>query len=586
MKGLQLQVDKLQGLLAAKRAYDEAIVSINKCLDAGALTPGEAEAQRAEADAALNAAKEASGVAATRTDIDTQEGEEKENPAGEKSKKSKRGRPAGSKNASKTRMDDLSDATLAAVCSDLDLAPAVGSESSVREQRMRGIHTASGSTAKLPKTSLDRLSVATLKFICTDRKLPTSGEDMDRQIYIDRILTGLPGKKRSSQLEKKNVGGHTASVDLKVEGGGGGQEAAMSSCSIDKARDQMPLKDMSAGKQPEKNNITAADDTLLEEKSEESQKRKQRSVGQTTKAPTTMQATATEQTTGLAANAFTAVLAAVPADSWSRTWPAERTMMLRMSSKSVRDIVDKLRPPAFVRWRMSFLDDRLNGTGTERKHFVFRQLTALTAVCHITTLELFFDDSLTEGKQRRIQKRNWTSHLCRVRGHDVERLAGVLAECPALTHLNLRYNAIGECRVLAYHQLQDGRLAKVLGQCRVLSYLNLSWNKIGAAGAGKLAGVLGQCRALAHLDLSWNWIGDAGAESLAGVLAQCAALAHLNLSDNGIGDDGAVRLAGVLAQCPALTHLNLKSHYIRFGDDGEERLTAAWRGERRNLVLE
>ena len=85
MKGLQLQVDKLQGLLAAKRAYDEAILSINKCVDAGALTPGEAEAQRAEADAALNAAKEASGVAATRTDIDTQEGEEKENPAGEKS---------------------------------------------------------------------------------------------------------------------------------------------------------------------------------------------------------------------------------------------------------------------------------------------------------------------------------------------------------------------------------------------------------------------------------------------------------------------------------------------------------------------
>jgi hypothetical protein len=156
-------------------------------------------------------------------------GEKEENPAGEgEREKSKRGRPSGSKNANKTRIDDLSDATLAAVCLDLDLAPAVGSESSVREQRIRGIHAASGSTAKLPKTNLDGLSVATLKLICADRKLPTSGEDKDTKIYTDRILAGLPGKKPSSQLENRNVDGHAAPADLKVEGGkGGGQDGAM-----------------------------------------------------------------------------------------------------------------------------------------------------------------------------------------------------------------------------------------------------------------------------------------------------------------------------------------------------------------------
>ena len=78
--------------------------------------------------------------------------------------------PAGFKNANKTRIDDVSDATLAAVCADLDLAPAVVSEGSVKEQRMRCIHAASGSTAKLP----------------------TCGQDMERQVYIDRILAGLP----------------------------------------------------------------------------------------------------------------------------------------------------------------------------------------------------------------------------------------------------------------------------------------------------------------------------------------------------------------------------------------------------------
>ncbi len=110
------------------------------------------------------------------------------------------------------------------------MAPAVGSESSVREQRIRGIHAASGSTAKLPKTNLDVLSVTTLKLICVDRKLPTSGEDKDGKIFIDRILAGLPGKKPSSQHENRTLDGQAASgsADLKIEGGGGGgQDEAM-----------------------------------------------------------------------------------------------------------------------------------------------------------------------------------------------------------------------------------------------------------------------------------------------------------------------------------------------------------------------
>ena len=82
-------------------------------------------------------------------------------------------------------------------------------------------------------------------------------------------------------------------------------------------------------------------------------------------------------------------------------------------------------------------------------------------------------------------------------------------------------------------------------------------NYIGEGGAERLAGVLGQCTALAHLNLRINEIGPAGAQSLAGVLGQCAELAHLDLCQNSIGPDGAESLAGVLAQCPALAHLDL-----------------------------
>ena len=85
------------------------------------------------------------------------------------------------------------------------------------------------------------------------------------------------------------------------------------------------------------------------------------------------------------------------------------------------------------------------------------------------------------------------------------------------------------------------RLAGVLAKCRALVHVNLWNNQIGAGGAESVAGVLGQCSALAHLNQWNNGIG-AGAESLAGVLGQCAALAHLNLGNNFIEAVGKERL--------------------------------------------
>jgi hypothetical protein len=131
----------------------------------------------------------------------------------------------------------------------------------------------------------------------------------------------------------------------------------------------------------------------------------------------------------------------------------------------------------------------------EKRLFVLRQLTAMTARCRITTLEL---------------------RSCAITGPHAEWLVGgVLAQCRALVHLDLSENLFGS----------DGAesFAGVLGQCLSLAHLNLSRNRIGDAGAKSLAGVLSQCPALAHL------LCKTGAEILAGVLAQCAALAHLDL---------------------------------------------------------
>ena len=48
-------------------------------------------------------------------------------------------------------------------------------------------------------------------------------------------------------------------------------------------------------------------------------------------------------------NAFTAALGAVPVVDWWRTWAAGRTIMLRKTSKRVKEVVDKMRLPAVIR---------------------------------------------------------------------------------------------------------------------------------------------------------------------------------------------------------------------------------------------
>jgi Ran GTPase-activating protein (RanGAP) involved in mRNA processing and transport len=301
--------------------------------------------------------------------------------------------------------------------------------------------------------------------------------------------------------------------------------------------DPASRQDRRAGKEPE--------GTGTSEKGEQR-------AAQTERTRTTSQ-TPTTQPALLAADGFAAALGALPPDDWSRTWAACRTNMLRSTSKRVKEVVDKMRLPAVVRLSRSFWDDARNGTEKEKRQFVLRQLTGMSARCSITTLEL---------------------RRCAITGPHAEWLAGgVLAQCRALVHLDLSENNIGP----------DGAesLAGVLAQCPALTFLDLSGNQFGDPGAESLAGVLGQCTALTHLDLMDNQMRPAGARSLAGVLAQCTALADLNLFSNQIGEAGADSLAGVLGQCTALAHLDLGYNGIEAV--GERRLRASWRGQASGL---
>jgi hypothetical protein len=252
----------------------------------------------------------------------------------------------------------------------------------------------------------------------------------------------------------------------------------------------------------------------------------------------------------LASDALAAVLGAVPSDDWCRALASlgvdegrpNRTMVLRMTSKRVKDALDKLRPPTTAILSRAFWQDVRNGNEVERLEHILAQLEKMASRCRITRLVLQSGDYSAKPKH------------CGMTCQDAGRLAGVLVQCPGLFCLELGINQIGD----------EGaaRLAVALSGCSVLSTLNLSRNQIGKEGARRLAEVLPKCPALSMLILGYNRIGPGGAGRLAGVLSQCQALHSLDLCSNQIGDEGAGWLAGVLPQCPKLTNLRLNKNRI------------------------
>ena len=113
------------------------------------------------------------------------------------------------------------------------------------------------------------------------------------------------------------------------------------------------------GKQPDEGSVVTSWDTAAAENEVHSSghtHRKSMRLKEIYAVCTTSQATQT-QAALLAADAFAATLEAVPAEDWCRTWAAGRTIMLRKTSKRVKEIVDKMRLPVVVRLSRSFWDD-------------------------------------------------------------------------------------------------------------------------------------------------------------------------------------------------------------------------------------
>ncbi len=80
---------------------------------------------------------------------------------------------------------------------------------------------------------------------------------------------------------------------------------------------------------------------------------------------------------------------------------------------------------------------------------------------------------------------------------DAAKLGGVLAQCPALEHLELIGIRFDRTQAAAFDVVARG-----LTQCTSLTHLRFRDMMMTTGVADCLAGVLGQCPVLAHLDLS------------------------------------------------------------------------------------
>ncbi len=213
--------------------------------------------------------------------------------------------------------------------------------------------------------------------------------------------------------------------------------------------------------------------------------------------------------------------------------------MLRMTSKRVKDAVDKLRLPTVLSLNKAFWNNVRYGTPADKLQHILTQLEKMTYKCSMTKLVL-------SGLPR--------AAACSMSCQDVERFAGVLEQCTALSDLTLDCAAVGAEGA--------GILAGVLSQSpaqSTLRSLSLYYNRIGDDGVGRFAKVLSRLFTLA---LGSNQIGDEGLGTLARVLPQCLDLGMLCLGGNLIRDEGAERLAGVLPECPRLLFLFLENNQI------------------------
>lgn len=316
-------------------------------------------------------------------------------------------------------------------------------------------------------------------------------------------------------------------------------------------------------------------------------------------------------------------LSIIPTEDLSRTWSANRTIMLRITSKQIKDIIDKKYLPTVI---------YLKNIKPVDINFIMNRLSTLVTTCQIISLDLpDFDMNLRFEKFKEILSKCKLNKLSLYNNNlgdkEIESISEILinGQCSVLhlahnkiteigfksllkilnkgqrIDLNLCNNKIGyeymyegiksielcstlENLNLCYNQISNIDIDKILlhnielksldlsqnqittfnfnisqNNIFILENLNLSYNRIGFEGAKSLSKILVKCPVLKELVLSYNHICTEGAIS---IIEHCTSLSHICLSSNMITDDDMDKFSQLLIQRTYLSYITLIGNRI------------------------
>jgi Ran GTPase-activating protein (RanGAP) involved in mRNA processing and transport len=310
-------------------------------------------------------------------------------------------------------------------------------------------------------------------------------------------------------------------------------------------------------------------------------------------------------------NIFGDFLSIVPSEDLIRTWPANRTIMLRMTSKKIKDIIDKKYLPTVIYLKyVKPVDIKL----------IMNQLSSLVTTCQITCLDLPDIDM-----KKRFEKFKKILSKCKLNklnlynnnlgNEEIESISEILMKNGQCSVLHLAHNKITEIGLKSLLKLSNNKNINIgqsidLNLCNnnigskyeyenervknielfsTLSNLNLCYNKINDIDIDKIlfnnkdlkSLDLSQNRIttfnfntnnttfiLENLNLSYNHITILGAKNLSKILEKCTMLKSLNLSYNFIGTEGATN---IIEKCLSLNSIYLASNMI--ADNGIEKFS-------------
>ena len=283
------------------------------------------------------------------------------------------------------------------------------------------------------------------------------------------------------------------------------------------------------------------------------------------------------------------ILEIIPSYDLCRSWSADRTIMLRLTSKKVNDAIDKIKPPTIISFNNSFWNNSNNDIA-KKYELMIKYLSEISTKniiisLKICNIELFYENAYTIGMRSLgiiclVTAINIKSTITSINLNDCKIGRGVIDfssfvnNCTKLTHLNISKNNIGlakaleNCLLLSHIDLSrnhigyDGAdsLANVIALLKI-KHLNLSGNQIDNIGIDKIAKALTNYPVLQYLDFSWNYIKSNGVLSIASLLA-LVKLKYLNLGHNRIDNKGIEKIAIALINYPEIEHINFNDNPI------------------------